>query len=172
MSYVRLVTPLLAATMLAATGCGGSSKTTSTVSTAAQPTTTTAAQTQPESSGPPLSSAQLIAKADLICARLNAVRLSTVIKSKQQLLDSFTRLASDEQRAVEEMNKLTPSSSLAGAWSSMIASYRTIAADTATIKQDLTENKSVGSLVSTITQLQRQTTATARKAGFKDCGRI
>jgi hypothetical protein len=175
MLNVTLAVPLLAAIVFVAAGCGGSSKTASTATsqaTAATTTATAAAQTQPENSGPALSSSALITKADLICARLNAVRASTVIKSKQELIDSFTRLSADEQRAVEEMSRLTAPSSLTSTWNSMLAGYRTMSADTARVKQEVTVNKNVGPLVAVIGGLQRQTAATAASAGFKDCARI
>jgi hypothetical protein len=179
MLTMQLAAVVLVATSLAASGCGGSSKTTSTTSTgatgAAEQTTTattTATQTQQANAGPALTRAELIAKADVICARVNAVRASNVITSGQSLAQAVSKLSSSEQQALEEMSKLTPPAALESTWNLMLTGYKTMAANVQKIKQDISEGNSRQDtpLLVSGTKTLRQITADAKSAGFKDCG--
>jgi hypothetical protein len=168
----------LMASALIASGCGGSSKSSSQTASATQAASSTQAtatttQTQPVSAGPPLTRAELIAKADLVCARLNAIRASNVVKSKQEFIQSISRLSGDEQRTLEEMAKLTPPATLANTWSSILTGYRMISENVNKLKQDLARNKTgeVDSLLASSNQIQHNTAAIAKSAGFKDCGK-
>jgi hypothetical protein len=173
MLHAQLTALVLAAATFAASGCGGSSNTTSTASTSAEQTPTTAAQTQPVYTGPRLTRAELIAKADLICARVNAVRASNKITSKQSLAESAAKLSGAEQIALEEMSKLTPPVSLESTWNSMITGYKATATDIAKIKQAVSDGDTheIRPLLTRSTVALHQTITEAKSAGFKDCGR-
>jgi hypothetical protein len=165
----HIIAAALAAAALTAVGCGGSSKSSSQTLSAAA---TSVTQTQ-VSAGPRLTATELIAKADPICARVNAIRASNKIRSRQDFTRVVTELASEEQHAVEGLNKLVPPTSLAGAWSRMLNGYRAIASNLAQVSRDAAANNfpAANSLVVVTTALHRQTAAIARSAGFKDCAR-
>ncbi len=179
MLSTRLAALALAAVALTASGCGGSSKTTSQAASTGQAPTTTQTPApstlseQPAPTTAPLSSATLIAKADLICARMDAARAANVIKTKQQALDSVGELSAEEQRALGEMYKFTPPTSLQKSWSTMLNGYREIAMNIIKVRQALAEdrNREIPSLLSAGTRTQQQMAAIARSAGFKDCGK-
>jgi uncharacterized protein YceK len=176
MSKKHLTALALATTVLAA-GCGSSKSSTQATSTASSnqnaSSTQTASTTQPTAAGPPLAAAALITKADLICARLNAIRASNKIKSAQEYVRVTSELSSDEQQALAEMAKLTPPASLAHTWDTMLAGYRTIATNIAIVSHDAaTKNlATANALLTTSTNVQHSTAAVARGAGFKDCGK-
>jgi hypothetical protein len=167
----------LAATALAASGCGGSSKSssqtaTTTAQVASSAQTTPATQTQPPSTTPPLTKAELIAKADPICALLTARRDANKVRSKQDYIRTIGELSPYEQQTISELSALTPPASLAAVWSEILASYKTIHASLATIAQKLAANEeaAASSLFKKSTQLHEHTFALARSHGFKECG--
>jgi len=180
MLHTQLAALALAATTLAASGCGGSSKTTSTTTaantsapatTAAAPTTSTASVENKSTSGKPLTQAELIAKADAICARVNAKRSTIAISTAQQYATLVPQLASYEQAAVAELAALVPPASMANDWNLIVAGSRQLADNTTKLGEDAKAEdfSSLHTLVASNEKTQAQLTATAKRAGFKDC---
>jgi hypothetical protein len=175
MSNRPLIAMALATTALIVGGCGSSSKSSSQKTPEGQAVgsgkTTPAAQTQP---GPVMGpAARLISSADLICARLNARRASNRIASTADYIRVTAELSSHEREAIAEMVKFTPPASLATPWKQMLANYRTLAANIATISHEIaTKHGAVSKLVTASIALQKRTATIARRAGFKDCGQI
>jgi hypothetical protein len=181
MLCMQFATLALAGTALAASGCGGSAKpssqTTSATNVASSSQTTAAAtttQSQPSSPTPPLTTVQLIAKADPICARVNAERVSNIIRSKQDYIRVSSEVSSYQQRAIAELVRLIPPASLASTWNTILDGYRTFASDMATISHDVATNQTstANDVLAASGKIQRQTAAVARRAGFKDCGNV
>jgi len=161
---------VLVAVALGTAGCGGSKST----SQGSSSTSTSATQTQPSNNGPALTAAQLIAKADPICARMTAVRLSHKIRSRQDYLRVSAELYGSEQQALAEMRKLVPPGSLAETWSKMLTSYKAISEDVSKVGQVAATGNSteLQPLATNATRLQHQVAELARAAGFKECGQF
>jgi hypothetical protein len=132
MLHSQLAALALAATTLAASGCGGSSKTGPTGATAASTTTTT---TTKAASGKPVTPADsiLIAKAGAICKRITAQSASLNFRTRQAIARSIPQFASYQQAALAELRKLVPSASLAHEWQQFEASAHALASDTTRI---------------------------------------
>jgi hypothetical protein len=166
----------LAATVLAASGCGESSKSSSQTATTAQvrssAQTTPATQTQPPSATPPLTTAELIAKADPICALLDARRSANKVRTKQDYIRIFREMSPYEQQTISQLSALTPPTSLASTWSRVIAGYKTINANLTKAGEALTNGQeaAAASLLNKSIKLDEQTAALAKQHGFKDCG--
>jgi hypothetical protein len=153
------------AVALGAAGCGGSKSPSQTTSS----TNTSAART---ATGPALTKAQLIAKADPICARLTAERLSHKIRSREDYLRVSAELEGSEHQALEEMQKLSPPASVASTWNQMLAGYKEISEDVAKVGQAAAANETaqLRPLIGNATALEAHVATLARSAGFKDCG--
>lgn len=147
MSRTQLAALALAATTLSATGCGESPKTTT------------------------LTHAELIAKADPICARVNAKRASSTIRSREDYARLVPPLAAYEQTAVAELGKLIPPASMASDWKQVVAGAQTLANNTAKLGEYAKANNLAASrtLFSTDAKAQEQMLAAAKRIGFKDC---
>jgi hypothetical protein len=175
MPHTRLaVAFVLAATTLAASGCGGSSKATSTpapATSAANTTSSTATEASVKPSGKPLSRSELIARADAICYRLNARRSATTIGRPQDYERVVPALASYELAAATEMGKLVPPASMAHDWQQIVAGSRTVAA--ATGRFHTYAEAKAGTLAHTIDLVLGkgidELVHAAKRAGFKDC---
>jgi hypothetical protein len=137
----------LAAISLAVSGCGGSSKT------------------------GPLTRAELIAKADAICARFHTELHAHGSKTPQELARNVPLLASYEQTAGAELRKLTAPASMANDWKQIVDSVQTLANDTAKVAPYAKENKlqAAQSLISEGQQVQQQALAMAKRDGFNQC---
>jgi hypothetical protein len=149
MSRRRLAALALAATTLAASGCGGST-----------------------SSSKSLTRLELVARGDAVCRRVNAKLAATTIRSKRD----YARLAVYEQAAVAEMRKLTPPASMANGWRQVVTGAQTLANATAKIGEYSLADAFRGtpatrSAYTAAAEGTRQMVAAAQREGFKDCAR-
>jgi hypothetical protein len=134
MLHSQLAALALAATTLAASGCGGSSKIgSSSASVAASTTTatTTTTTTTTAASGKPVTPADaiVIAKAGAICKRIRARSTSLRFGTRQAIARSLSQFASYQRAALAELRKLVPSASLAHEWQEFEAAAHVLAAD-------------------------------------------
>jgi hypothetical protein len=149
-------------------GCGGGSAATTAASTAASTDASTTPGSRPESG--------FIAKADAICARLNS-QISGREPSKITMSE-IARLslahATLEQKALNELTRLVPPSSLAGDWKRIIAYRRTLIDELIKFAQYAKANdtRAVQTLSVSKEQVHRKLTATAKRAGFTACARV
>jgi hypothetical protein len=150
MSHTRLGVVTLAVTMLAASGCGGSANSAKT-----------------------LTRTVLIAKADVICKRLNVNRDSTPIRSQQDVARILSQHAIYERDELAELGKLVPPTSMANDWKRMLAGIQTLAEDTAKVGEYVKSNNRAAArpLISTAANAQQQVLTIAKHNGFKECAR-
>jgi hypothetical protein len=136
---------MLAATALTASGCGKSAK--------------------------PLTRAQLIAKGDAICRRINRKLASTNIKSEQDIARVAPKLASYEQEALADLGRLVPPASMADDWKVIVAGAQTLADNVAKLGEYAKANnlKAGRALIVSSEKVQRELQTTAKRDGFKDC---
>lgn len=124
-------------------------------------------------SSKPLTRAELIAKADIICKRIDDKLKSSnnTIKSQQDIARIVPKLASFEQSALAELSKLEPPASLANDWKTIIAGAQTLADNTAKLGEYAKANnlKAARHLIQASEKVQQQTLATAKRDGFKQC---
>lgn len=144
-THLRLLALSLIAVGLTAGGCGKSSK--------------------------PLTRAELIAKADVICKQVNDKLKSQTINSRQELVHAVTRIASTEQAALAELSKLVPPAGLADDWKTIIAGAQTLADNTAKLGEYAKANRlnAAKSLIASSQKVQQQMLAIAKRDGFKYC---
>jgi hypothetical protein len=149
------VLPLLAASVLTASGCGGSTSSST------------------ESTGQ-LTRSQLIAKADAICQAVNAKRASITIKTAQDFARSVPKLAADEHAAVEEMRKLTPPASMTNSWRQIVDSAQTIAYVTGRYRTyaQASNEKLVAPLSAALSKASQAMTVTANREGIRQCAQF
>jgi hypothetical protein len=172
MSSTKLAAVAVATAMLAVQGCGGSSKSSSGTSAGNQAATSAQTGTaQSASTTPPLTRVALIAKADPICARIQAQRASKVIKTRQDYTRAASVLASIEKRANDELAKLTPPTSLASTWSQMLVGYRTITSDLEQISDAIALKRTPVNIIRNAEMVKEHIATLARSAGFHDCAR-
>ncbi len=145
----HLVALVLAATTLAASGCGESSKSTE------------------------LTQAELIAKADAICTHLHIQFHEHGIKTDQDFARYVPLLGVHEQAATAQLRKLVPPNSMASDWKRILDGTQTAANDTTKLGQYAKEHSSqpTASLLATGQQAQQEVAAIAQRDGFKDCAR-
>lgn len=119
----------------------------------------------------PLTRAQLLAKADAICKRIDTRLSGTTIKSEKQLIHFLPRVAGFEQQALVELSKLNPPSKMAEDWKKIVAGAQTIADSTAKLSEAarLKELKTVHEVLSEIGKVQTSITTVAKRDGFKNC---
>jgi hypothetical protein len=146
----RAKTPTLLGTVLAAcvlvvAGCGGSPK--------------------------PLTRAQLLAKGDAICRRLNKRFSSITVKNQQQLIRVLPRLAAYEQQALTELSKLIPPASMENDWKMIVSGAQSVADTTAKLGEaaKAKDVKTTHALLSEIGKMEQRTIAIAKRNGFKAC---
>jgi hypothetical protein len=144
----RVVALALTATTLLASGCGGSS-----------------------GSSRPLTRAELVAKANAICTRVNARLTSSLVRNPQELTRIAPRMVSFEQTALTELTHLNPPASLADDWQQIVAGAETLVEDTAWYSEDARTNnlKGMHDLLASAEKIQRRIRATATRDGFNDC---
>ncbi len=164
----------LAASVLAASGCGGSTKASSqaaSTTVAGSPAGATATQTAPSG---PLTRAQLIEKGEAICYRLNVKRSSTRISQPGDYERFVPVLAATELAAATEMGNLTPPPALAGEWREMIAGAHAIGEVTGHFPHysEASNNKLAHRYDVILSHAVEQLTGAARRAGFKECARF
>jgi hypothetical protein len=181
MKRAGVVAAALVATMLAASGCGGSSdssKSSSKSSTHAESIASSSTIALPPSK--PLTRAQLIAKADAICSRVNAKFASYAsaklpngenLLSAKGLAEATPQLVSAEQSALAELHKLTPPAELTSAWKQMLSGAQTIAVGTTRVGEYAKANNLGGatSVLQSVADAERQAYAAAKEAGLVDC---
>jgi hypothetical protein len=147
MSRARFMGFVLAVTILPATGCGGSS------------------------GSPPLTRSQLIAKADPICARVNAKFKTITDNTQAELADVAPGIAAAEQQAATELANLTPPSSMAKNWTVIVNDFQIVAADVRKLSEDAKANNVKGETpsIASLTTAQHERAVAAGHSGFKDC---
>ncbi|HEY5194245.1 MAG TPA: hypothetical protein VIJ39_10295 [Solirubrobacteraceae bacterium] len=179
---------MLVAVALAIAGCGGSGKTGSTdtsstnagstgVTTA---TTTTGASSSPSTvhlgSGPPLAASQLVAKADSICARLNTelAAAKDVVQNQEDVVRVAAQRGALEQRAIAELSKLTPPSSIAKDYEQIVTARQALLEQTKKLGEEAAAgNVSAEAPVSAATtSVVREMGEAAQRSGFGACGTL
>ncbi len=175
MPSTRLTTLAVALVALALTtlGCGKSASS-STPSTATQPAASTD-PTTPKSSTidtRPLTRAQLISKGNTICYRLNARRVTTVVRNRRDYERLVPSVVAYELAGATEMSKLTPPASMAQAWQQIIDSTRAIAQATGHPYTEATSPKTAKPIDAALTQAINELTAAAKHAGIAECAKF
>jgi len=148
MPRTQLAALALAAVTLAS-GCGGSSKATR------------------------LTSAELIAKADAICARVHAEFHANGYSSLQSMALRAPRVAADEQTGARELRELTPPAAMADDWKQIVENAEAIAAETAKLGEDAKHDTlaELTPMLNTGEQRDRRVLAIAARDGFKQCAK-
>jgi hypothetical protein len=146
-SHTQLAALACATITLATAGCGGSSK------------------------GTALSSAELIAKADAICAHVHAEYHANGYTTTQSIARLAPRVASDEQVGVAELRRLIPPASMASDWKELVDNAETVADDTSKLGRYAKEDnlKAATSLFTVDRQREQQALAIAARDGFRQC---
>ncbi len=167
--HAALVVTALA---FAVIGCGGSKSTAQTESTSG----TGASDVSSVASTGPLTKAELIAKADLICKGVTDKLEATSLGSQQAVAEFAPKMAAYEHAAVAEMKKLTPGADLTKDWKQVVASMQMLAENTDKLSEAA---KKVGNFVNSERVLgsvnldsRRPLLATAKRVGFKDCAEV
>jgi hypothetical protein len=175
MPRTRFLALAVAASTMAVAGCGSSSKSPTKSANQASSTAATSMQSgkAPTPTGP-LTRAQLIERGDAICYRLNTRRLSTKIVKPQDYEQLVPALAAYELQGANEMDALTPPTSMKADWRRIVLASHTIAevtghfphyseagSHTLSRKYDIIMGKAIDESVKT-----------AKGAGFKECSRF
>ncbi len=159
----------LAATALAASGCGKSSSAATSNNSVGKSSSVASSNT----SDGTLTKAELIAKADAICATINGLRSTIKLKTKQSYITLLPTLAAAEQNAVGEFRKLVPPASMASDWNQLAADTQTLSTDTARFAQyikvqNIPATRALGLAAKNIQQHMK---AVGARDGFHECGR-
>jgi hypothetical protein len=158
MSRRRLAAFLIAATVLAVSGCGGSI-----------------------GSAKPLTRSALIARGDLICRRLNTKLTITAAGGEGGgLAHLLLSRAAYEHAVVVAMRTLTPPASMANGWEQMVSGAQTLAGATAKLGEyEKTHNYTLfnpsptsRAATTAMAEGTRQITAAAGREGFNDCAQV
>ncbi len=183
MLHIQFIALALTVSALLAAGCGSSSKTGSTTSadaktSATTSTTTTTAAGPPKISkvivtapaGKPLTHAQLIARADAICARRNANIASLTVGSQAAFKRVLPQAAIYDSTESKELNKLVPPASLAHDWSGIINTDQLFSEYVdQVVYYAQTGTRNLSPLIRTTGVVRQQMLAIARRDGFKQC---
>jgi predicted lipid-binding transport protein (Tim44 family) len=183
MLHIRLAALGLVTTALVAAGCGSSSKTSSTQKSAANSAVSTPAVSTPASppttkaklaTGKALTKAQLIAKADAICARSNAKTSAIPARSVQDLPRVLPQVAIYNRAEAAELAKLVPPSSLTHDWSQMINDLELHSHYSEEVVQLMKSSKpeAAGQPFHQSTVVLEDLLTRARHDGFKRCSRV
>jgi hypothetical protein len=178
-SRLRLVALALASCALVASGCGSSAKsarraTSSTASSSNASSKVSSVSGKSSKPSGPLTHAQLIAKGDAICYRVNARRQSLSYGTPKEYEQVVPPLAAYELRAANEMGELAAPHTLSDAWRKIVLGSRTIAEVTGRFPHFSEASNATLShryrvlLSKTIADV----TSTAKHAGFKECSRF
>lgn len=127
--------------------------------------------------GKPLSKAKLIARADVICARLNAqlaAAKDVVTNDQATIAQIASRRSNTEQTALLRLRKLTPPTSLLRDWEQILAYRGMVVSDLAKVAEAAASNnrKAANSVLLAATDIVKRLSATAKRAGFSECGKI
>lgn len=159
------VTAALAVCAIGAAGCGNSTSPTN------QKTSThaTATNANRPASGP-LTRAQLIAKGDEICYRLNTRRQSTTIGHQQDYERVVPELSAYELSGATEMSQLRPPDAMAHAWQTMITDSRIIAEITGRYRRyGEVSHKEQHPFDVMLGNAINELVTVAKREGFKEC---
>jgi len=155
--------------MLVAAGCGDS--------TALKPTGTVGNRATTQASAPRGSSTSsgVVVKADTICRRVNnelAAAPPGVLAS--QIARSAPRNAAVEQRAIAELNGITPPTAVASDWRKMIAYRQTLAEELLKLANyaKVNDTRSMQALAVSKERVHQKLSALATRDGFKDCAQL
>jgi hypothetical protein len=146
-----LAIALVAATLVAAAGCGSSSK--------------------------PLTRAELTKQANTICKKVT-VKLQAATKkgvsSVQQIAHLAPELASFEETALVELGKLIPPAELESDWKTFISGAQTLAENTSKLGEYAKANNLKGAkpLIKSSTTTQQRMVAIAKRDGLKECEEV
>jgi hypothetical protein len=149
---------MMLAAAFAAGGCGGGSG--------------KAAAVSPPPSGGPLSQAQLVAKADAICARVDTEisDVKPVAPGPAEIAVVAPRSAALQRSAVAELSRLTPPPAVAPAWQRLIAYRRTLAEGLAKLASYAKQGDPRGvQAAGAALRLPRTLLASVRRAGLQRC---
>jgi hypothetical protein len=165
------MTYLLAVIALSVAGCGGGSG--STGVSDAGPTWTIASSTPV---GPPLTRAQLIARADAICKRRNTA--IDAVKLQSAKAAGVVRFASQsaalEQAAFLELGRLSPPTAMAANWQQILAYDRTLLEAVLDLGEygKHRDARAISALAHSTEAVKRRLLAAASRDGFKYCSRV
>jgi hypothetical protein len=182
MSHTRLAAVALTATTLAASGCGGSTtksqsaNSTNAGTSAGQPATTPQPPTRAEAParGPRLTRAELIAKADAICARLNRQAGSVRNTSLRGVGSTAPLVAGYFRAAFAELRRLTPPAAMARDWKAIVSDIQPVAGEVVIMGKYASDNDpaSTAKVESRIARVQLHRIAIAKRNGFRDCAEL
>jgi hypothetical protein len=167
----------LAGAALAAAGCGGSStKSASGTAGGQQPVATQALSTSTVASapkGPPLTRAELVAKAEPICARAFAgVFEEFSVTQRSSIPTAAAKGARYARHARDELAALNPPPSMAHDWHVIVASYQRLARAMALTGESVKRGgKPSPAVIAEFMDSQRERSAVANKQRFKECAR-
>jgi hypothetical protein len=166
MGYTRVVALTLTAAAFAVSGCGGSSS-----SGSATKSTTSSNSAGNGGTSKTLTRAELIARADVICARVNARLAANVVTYQREIPRAASQLASLERVSLVEFRKLEPPAELAADWKQLIADAQTLAAETVEYGESAKPGKSKNErgLVESSEATRRQAITIAKRDGFVAC---
>jgi hypothetical protein len=171
----RIASLALAVAALAASGCGGSKSSGKTASASQARSSSGQAQSSNHGGSPtgPLTRAELIARADAICASVNARRAS-LKRLSHGYVAKLPWLASYEHAAFAQLGRLIPPVSMAGDWRQIVVVAQTVTADTAKIGEYAKSNSvnAARPLFGQVGEAQERMLTTARHAGFRDCAQL
>jgi hypothetical protein len=178
MPYKRMVALALAMTTLTVAGCGGSSakssstgtKTSATHSTITQPSTVPAEAP----GGRRLTRAELVAKADAVCRRLNKKAGSMSISSLQDIVRLAPRVSGYYRMAFAELRRLAPPVAMASDWRAIVTDIQPLAGEIMVWAGYARDNDpaSVAKVEGNVKAIQQHRFAIARRDGFRDCGEL
>ena len=172
MLHSQLAALALAATTLAASGCGGSPKA---GSTAAPISTTATTATVKVASGNPLTRAELIAAAGAICKRIDARHASLNLATQQAIAREIPVFAAYQKAALAELSKLTPPPSMAHDWKQFAAAAHTLARDMARFGEYAKANPPIATyarILPTIDKDERHVSALAKRDTINECEQV
>jgi hypothetical protein len=139
---------------------------------------TAAAQVSTSSKSPvpsgPLTRAELLARGDAVCYRLNTRRQSTLIARPSDYERQAPALAAYELTGATELGELTPPASMAQSWQHIVAGARTVATVTgrfphfAQASSDAIGHRYDAILGKAIDEMVNA----AKRSGFKECSRF
>ena len=175
MLHVYSVVLATTLTVLAAAGCGSSTKTGQTSTVAATSATTqqstVTSSAVPVATGPALSRATFLTRADAICRRTNVKRGNVHITNSRNFVLYMPRLTEYQQAAVADLSKLVPPPSLASDWQAMLSAEQRIAAAYAkatTLVRSGEFGPARAALVAAVGS-QSQLSSIGSRDGFHDC---
>lgn len=130
------------------------------------------------SSPKPLTSAQLVEKANSVCRRV-AAKIEATTKGQsantpRQLARLVGKLSGFEQSALSELGKLVPPAAMEADWKRFVAGAQSLAEATASLSEAASANSKAAArrAVASAEATQKQMAAIAKRNGIKDCERV